>query len=352
MNARLLLRSSVAILGSTAVFAASPPQPPHERFGAERRFAVYTQIRVENLHGEPLGRIKDLAIDLSNGRIVEVLVASDRFFGLGTRVVEVPPCALIPDLTNEVYRLDMSVPAFKAAASADVLRLTAPERITHLAAVYRHFGQVPCFQEPAGPPPAANPRPQVPLGDLTHLRRLLGLPVANLARENLGKVWTVALDIPQGRILNVVIIAPDTYETKRVVPALGLRFVAGGHVLLLDDSVAEFADEPRYAYTEAANGQDRHYKRESYRGPHTALPLVQGTSDGDVAQTAQINREILSARIGSRGVEIGTHNGRVTLRGWVATAADKRRIAAIAVTVTRLELVDNQITVGRPLVVD
>jgi osmotically-inducible protein OsmY len=48
-------------------------------------------------------------------------------------------------------------------------------------------------------------------------------------------------------------------------------------------------------------------------------------------------------------VEIGTINGRVTLRGWVYTVADKRRIDEIAIGNSRLELVDDQITVGKPV---
>ena len=44
-------------------------------------------------------------------------------------------------------------------------------------------------------------------------------------------------------------------------------------------------------------------------------------------------------------MEVGTFNGRVTLRGSVRSEADRIDIAAIAVGYTRLELVDNQISV-------
>jgi osmotically-inducible protein OsmY len=45
-------------------------------------------------------------------------------------------------------------------------------------------------------------------------------------------------------------------------------------------------------------------------------------------------------------------NGRVTLRGWVNSEQDKRRISDIAVTDSRLELVDNQIVVGKPATIN
>jgi len=47
-------------------------------------------------------------------------------------------------------------------------------------------------------------------------------------------------------------------------------------------------------------------------------------------------------------VDVGTKDGRVTLRGWVESEGDKSRINAIAIAASRLELVDNQLTVGKP----
>jgi osmotically-inducible protein OsmY len=78
--------------------------------------------------------------------------------------------------------------------------------------------------------------------------------------------------------------------------------------------------------------------------------LAQGSSYRDIDRTVQISRDIRAAKIGSRNVQVGTVDGRVTLRGWVNTAADKTRILALAVAASRLELVDDQISVGRPVV--
>ena len=62
-----------------------------------------------------------------------------------------------------------------------------------------------------------------------------------------------------------------------------------------------------------------------------------------------IQRNIRLARVNGRHVEVGTLHGRVTLRGWVYTADDQRRIGEIAAAAARLEIVDNQIVVGRPV---
>ena len=49
--------------------------------------------------------------------------------------------------------------------------------------------------------------------------------------------------------------------------------------------------------------------------------------------------------VNARNVKIITIDGRVTLRGPVNTAEEKRRIAAIAVNIARPENVDDQLEV-------
>ena len=161
----------------------------------------------------------------------------------------------------------------------------------------------------------------------------------------------MTLDIPQGRILNVIVLAPGNFKTKSVVPSMALSFNAARDGLLLDDTKLEFADEPRYIFTEAAYGNPNSYQRESLKGPHTYVALEQGSSYRDIDRTVSINRSIRAAKINGRNVEIGTINDRITLRGWVNTDDDKRRIGEIAIANATLpENVDNQITVGKPVV--
>ena len=160
----------------------------------------------------------------------------------------------------------------------------------------------------------------------------------------------MTLNIPKGRILTVIILAPGNFKTKSIVPAMALSFNAKRDGLLLDDTKMEYAAEPRFVFTAAAFGNEAYSHEESYKGPHTSVALEQGTSYRDVDQTVRINRDIRTAKIDGGKVEVGTINDRVTLRGWVHTTEDKRRIGEIAIAAARLELVDNQITVGEPAI--
>ena len=347
----LLLAAAIAAIAASAASRglwAEATTP--KRLGKEKAFAEYNKIVVQNLQGQTLGRIVDLGVDLLNGRIVEVFVASDSFLDVGGKIVAVPPLAFVPDPANEVYRLDVSTETFQSAAGIDLSRWVEAGHSAHVAAAYHHFGRETYFLEDGDTANPKDARPKVALGYVERSSKLLDLPVGNFHGEKFGKVWSLTLDIPKGRILNVIILSPGNLETKSIVPALSLAFNATRDALLLDDTKAEFADQPHYIYTAAAFGNDASYERESYQGPLTHVALEQGSSYFDIDRTVRISRDIRAAKIGSRNVQVGTVDGRVTLRGWVNTEADKIRILALAVAASRLEIVDDQITVGRPTI--
>lgn len=348
MKTRYHLLAAALCAAGLSPLAGAQSESTHTRFGVEKPFQQYDRIQVKNFQDESLGRIKDLGIDLINGRIVEVLVVADDSLGIGDRIVAVPPRAFYPDLLNEVYRINVRPDVFKRAAAIDLSNWVDAGRSDRVAAAYRHFGQEPYFLEEGGVASPDERRPKVALGYVERASKILDLPVGNFQNEKFGKVWGMSFNIPQGQIQNVIVLAPGNFKTKSIIPATALSFNSTRDGLLLDDTKLEYADEPRYVFTEEAYGQEAYSKEESYQGPRTAGALEQGTSYRDVDTTVRINREIRAAKIDDRNVQVGTINGRVTLRGWAGTDADRRRIGEIAIAAARQELVDNQIQVGRP----
>jgi osmotically-inducible protein OsmY len=130
---------------------------------------------------------------------------------------------------------------------------------------------------------------------------------------------------------------------------MALAFNSKRDALLLDDTKQEYADEPRYIFTEPAYGNEASFEEEPYAGQPTHSRLAQGSDQFDIYLTVSINRNIRAATTHGRNVQVGTLDGRVTLRGWVPSADDKARIEAIAVAATKLDLVDDQIIVGKPI---
>jgi sporulation protein YlmC with PRC-barrel domain len=321
------------------------PQP----LGAEKTPVSFVHIVIKNHQDETLGRIKDLGIDLINGRIVEVLVESDGSLDVGGKIVAVPPGALTRDPDNKIYRLNASRELFKTAAAIDLSNWIESGRSDRVAAAYYLFGQEPYFLEEGERTSRTDARPKVSLGYVERSNKLMDMPVGNYQGDEFGKVWSLTLDILKGRILSVIILAPGNFQTKSVVPAMALDFNPARDALLLDDTKQEYADEPRYIYTEAAYGNAGTSQEEAYKGKRTTVALEQGDSYRDIDRTLLIRQNIRLAKIYQRNIEVGTMDGRVTLRGWVRSNDDRQRIGEIAIAASRLELVDNQITVGRPV---
>lgn len=348
MQSKLTLGVGATLMAFGLLPAWAQPEPSHVRLGAEKSVTYFTNIQVKNFQDESLGRIKDLGIDLVNGRIVEVLIVSDNSLAVDNKIVAVPPLALMADPLNDVYRLNVSADVFKTAVAIDFSKWLDAGRSDRVAAAYRLFGQHPYFLEEGDTASRTDSRPKVALGYVERSSKILDMSVGNFQQQKFGKVWSLTLDILKGRILNVIVLAPGNFKTKSIIPAMALSFNPERDALLLDESKMEYADEPRYVFSEAAFGQDASSQEESYKGPRTSVALEQGNSYRDVDRTVQISREIRAAKINGRNVQVGTINGRVTLRGWVHTDEDKRRIGEIAVAASRLELVDSQIRVGRP----
>lgn len=349
MNPKYHLLAGAILAASLSFSTGAQAEPASKPVGAEKSFNEFVHIEIKNYQDDSLGRITDLGVDLVNGRIVEVLVVSDSSLDVGGKIVAVPPLALIRDPLNKVYRLDVSPEVFKTAAAIDLTKWEDAGRSDRVAATYRLFGQEPYFLEEGTAASETASRPKVPLGYVERCNKLLDLPVGNFQKDKFGKVWSLTLDIPRGRILNVIVLAPGNFKTKSIIPAMALSFNATRDALLLDDTKLEYADEPRFVFTEAAFGNPAYSHEEAYKGPHTRVALEQGDSYFDVDRTVRINRDIRTAKINGRNVQVGTINGRVTLRGWVYTGEDKRRINEIAIAASRLELVDNQIMVGKPV---
>lgn len=346
-NLHFLAASVIACGLALAGWARSDPTPTP--LGAAKSPVSFVLIEIKNLQDESLGRIADLGIDLINGRVVEVLVESASALDVARQIVAVPPGALLRDPNDKIYRLNASRELFRSAPAIDLAKWEDFGRSDRVAAAYRRFGQPPYFRVDGLTAATPETRSKVSLGHVERINKLLEMPVGNFQGDQFGEVWSMTLDILKGDILSVIILAPGNFKTKSVVPARALEFNAKRDALLLDDTVEEFAAEPRYVYTEAAFGNEATSQEESFQGPPPAAAAEQGDSYLDLDRTLLVYQNIRLAKIYQRNVQVTTLDGRVTLRGWVRSADDRRRIGEIAIAASRVELVDNQIALGRPV---
>jgi sporulation protein YlmC with PRC-barrel domain len=304
-----------------------------------------TEVLVKNVQGESLGRVEDLVLDLSNGRVVEVLVVSDQTLRLGGKTVAVPPLALIADPANKVYHLDVTLDAFKAAPAFDMSKWDAATQPDQVAAAYHHFGQEPYFFVQGQTKPA----PTVALGTLERMSKLINMNVDNLQGVKFGKVESLELDVPNGRIINVFVnqnnFGTKTTPFSTIISPGQFSFNPKRDTLLIDETKAVYAKEPHVVYARGVNGQVISFREQA--DPDFAAPaaLVQGSSFHDIDLTDQVYKSVEKNGLSPTDVEIASLNGHVVLRGNVTTQALRDRFGSIAVTVAGTANVDNQLVV-------
>lgn len=78
-----------------------------------------TGEEVCNMQDEKLGKIQELMLDITSGRIRYAVLASGGFLGMGDRLFAVPWKALKPDKENRRFKLDVDVERLKNAPGFD-----------------------------------------------------------------------------------------------------------------------------------------------------------------------------------------------------------------------------------------
>jgi uncharacterized protein YrrD len=356
----------IIALGAFAVQAPAAEPPTHEDFRAVQPSISVIRMEVKDSQDQNIGRVDDLAIDLENGRLVEVIVSSGGFLGLGERTVAVPPAALRFDPADGVLRINVDKKKFKAAPDFAMSKWAEHSQSRHVAEVYRYYGQKPYFAADGQDSRSGNTATE-PLGYVQRSSELLSLPIKNLQDEPLGNVNSFLCDLASGRVLHVIVLAPGFLKTKSVIPATALRFNAAHDALYLDVSTQAFKNEPRFKWI---YGDEGDFQQETYSDTKVAVnegvntrqnvregtantytPLAQGSSFADVDITYRIYaamRADASLSQNAENVEVGTLDGRVTLRGHVNTDEGKRVIGEIAAKAVRPENVSNLLEV-RPV---
>ena len=122
--------------------------------------------------------------------------------------------------------------------------------------------------------------------------------------------------------------------------ALALAFSA-----MAQDATAPAAKQVEPTPSKNADNTERNV---ADRSNETLTPMDQGNNKADLATTAQIRKEVMAANkmsMNAHNVKIITNAGKVTLRGPVDTADEKRLIGEIAVRHASPGNVDNQLEV-------
>jgi sporulation protein YlmC with PRC-barrel domain len=388
---------------------AMPPARRAARLNDAAKASDLIGMTVKNHQDEKLGKVEDLAVDVESGRVVQVILSTGGFIGIGDTLTAVPPGALHHDAALKVLHLDADKEKLKDAPKFEMSKWAENSDSNHLSGVYRYYGEEPAFRfvqkgdvvvdgqrDTAVSPNTVTTRkadgtwdknrtssksqcmiPESRLSQVQKASKLMGTPVKNLQDEKLGKVENILVDLPSGRLVAIIVSSGGFLglgDELSAVPPTALRFTTDRDTLQLDASKEMLAGAPHFKANEwpdlaqpsYASGVYRAYQVEPYftadtttepdntvtnvrdRNNSTLTPLDQGNSKADLATTAQIRKEIIAGKdmsVSAKNVKIITINGQVTLRGPVKTAEEKRLIGEIADRIAHSENVDNQLEV-------
>jgi sporulation protein YlmC with PRC-barrel domain len=389
-------------------------------------------LTVKNYQNEKLGKVQELAVDVGSGRIVQVIISTGGFLGMGNTLTAVPPSALHHNVANKVLHLDVTKETLAAAPRFDTAKWAEGTQSNRVVEFYGYYREQPYFVDNredgyvtnnlnlirAGTLPRnmdgtintsgsrgverfhdvevarnieetsntistrnsdgtwtrqwfANGRVASGLGYVLKSSQLIGMPVQNRQNEKIGKVENFTVDFPAGRIVAVIISTGGFIgmgDELSAVPPTALQLNAERDSLQLDAtkeslvSAAHFQSNqwPDLGQPGYASGVYRAYQVDPYfdteadntrinvrdRDSRTLTPLDQGNSQSDLQTTAQIRKVIIANKtmsVNAHNVKIITQNGRVTLRGPVNTAQEKRSINEIANRIAHSGNVDDQL---------
>ncbi len=216
-----------------------------------------------------------------------------------------------------------------------------------------------------------------PLGRTSKASSLMGKDVKNLQGESLGDVTDLIVDIGSGRLVAVIISSGGFLgigDVLSIVPPTALKYAGSGEEVTLDVSKETLANAPHFKsdewpdltkvdylgsvytaykvqpYTNDTVGKEPDNSERNVRDRDGDKPTAidQGNSKSDIEITSQIRKQIMDQEnlsINAQNVKIITKDGRVTLRGPVKTAEEKRLIAELAIKATSVEKVDDQLEV-------
>lgn len=341
------------------------------QFGPSVRTSELLGSAIKDPQNQKVGTVKDLVLDLENGRIVTVIVGQGSYFSLNNKLVMSPPdnFALGPEgKTLRLINIDKS--RLQGAPAIEMSHWKENLDQSRVEEDYNYFGIVPYFlvqEHPAHSLPVMRH-----MGDLELAGHLTGTKTLNRENQDIGRVANFVVSFPEGRLVEAIIDTSRFLNMKgelSAVPPQALHFDAGRSALAIDATRESLMSAPHFA-SGSWPVMDREQATAVYQAYHVipyflpvgesntvqagpainnqVAPSQQEASPADLEITAKIQKDILGTdglSVEARAVKVTTINGHVTLRGTVANPQEKRILGEIAARFVPAANVDNELEV-------
>ncbi len=325
---------------------------------------------VKNTKGETLGKIEDMILDLQRGDVAYVIVSTGGFLGIGDKLVAVPARKFELARNPERLILNVDKKTFEGSPNFDRTAWPKLDDDAWHKIVNRYHAEVPEKSKETFPERYREISQEERLGFMK-VSDIRGKPVLSMTGDKLGELWDLMVDLQGGRIVFAIIDEENRDETANVPPE---TFTAGPNdeALYLRSTKDTLTAAPKWDRTKSPDptalyvvevyefyGQPGYWMRQPDNtrrnvrdaGGETLTPFDQGTSESDRKITQQIRKWIVVEpgkdrfSTAAHNIKIITRDGKVTLRGVVKNAAEKKAIEEYAKSVPGVLSVDDQLEV-------
>lgn len=124
---------------------------PASRLGQLQKASKIIGTSVQNLQDEKLGKVENLLVDLSSGRIVAVVVSTGGFLGIGDELSAVPPSAFRFTTDQDFLQLDTTKEVLAKAPHFQAQQWPDFAEPTYSSGVYRAYQVEPYFTTGTSP---------------------------------------------------------------------------------------------------------------------------------------------------------------------------------------------------------
>ena len=145
------VRNADGTWGKERLTSDSQCMIPMARLSQVQKASKIIGTTVKNLQDEKLGKVENLLVDMTSGRVVAVVVSSGGFLGLGDELSAVPPTALHYNTDRDTLQLDTSKDTLSRAPHFQSAQWPDFSQPMYSDSVYRAYKLEPYFTTNALP---------------------------------------------------------------------------------------------------------------------------------------------------------------------------------------------------------
>src|ERR1051326_758688 len=244
-------------------FTSSADMQSTKIFGHVERANKLIGKEVLSSDNQKLGKLENVVVDLDSGRILYTVVGSGGVLGAGEKKFAAPPRAF-NNIQGDNLTLKVDKAKFEGAPqfTSDINKDSEMGKTAFVKQVDQYFSQ------------GAIDRASSQISNSTEFRSvhkvddIIGMKVKNSSEADLGKVDNVALDLPRGRVI-YVILSPDSSlklgNDYFALPPNELMFSTDGKYLTTDVTKEKLAGAPHFAKGDWANLSNRRWAAQVYQ---------------------------------------------------------------------------------------